>query len=253
MLLAPAFVLFWEMRPDRVDVWIASELGRQLGVHPVVDLGIQSAIVHNILGGFWFAAVVFVLWTGKGKERSQVAERRIETMLVGSALAVTLALLCGSAWRWEPPNHNGALAHFFPSYLLPNPNQNSFPSASTALYSSVAAGVVSLCRPAGLVLWVLVFCAVGLPRMYVGGHYASDVVAGALLGLAGYFVARKFIEPMLPRVTSHLSIRFLRSPWLRITQETLIFFWIVELAVGFREVAWTAHILEYLARRGLIH
>lgn len=249
-LIFPFFIL---MRPDRLDLWIVDRLGRLVGQHPIFDLGIQSAIGHNVLGGYWFAAAVFVLWMERDRLAVPQARQRMWVVLAGSLLAVALALLCGLFLRWAPPNRIPSLAHFFPYYILPNPNQNCFPSVSVALYASVASGVYSLHRPAGLALWFLVFGAVGLPRMYVGGHYASDVLVGAVLGLFAYFVARRRIEPWLSPCMASLSRRTQRARWIAIAGEAVMFVWILQLAVEFREAVWVTHIMEFLAGRGGIH
>jgi undecaprenyl-diphosphatase len=248
-LFAPALPFLWAMRPDRVDVWFAATMGRFMERWQLFGVGIQSAIVHDMLGGFWFALAVFIYWTGAGAPASTDRVRRIATILIGSLFSVVLALLCGRLFGWLPPNQNPALAHYFPGYILANVNQNSFPSASTALYAAVAAGLFSISRPIGAALWALVLLAVGLPRMFVGGHYASDVVAGALVGLIGYLAARSWIEPWLSRAEANLSAGFRRRRWLRVAAEIVVFVWIFQLAVEFREVVWVTHILEFFLGR----
>lgn len=67
-------------------------------------------------------------------------------------------------------------------------------AAAVALYGSLAIVVWSLTRRAGprvvfAVLAVVVPVAVGLSRAYRGMHYASDIVVGALVGLACIAVA----------------------------------------------------------------
>jgi len=82
-----------------------------------------------------------------------------------------------------------------------------------------------------------------LPRMYVGGHYLSDVVAGLVLGLVSYIGARCLLEarvvPVAERFLSEES-RF------RVLGELLVFAWIWQVAVEFREVVWGKNSLEYL-------
>lgn len=72
--------------------------------------------------------------------------------------------------------------------LVYEPDPNSFPSGHTsAAFAAAAAWWKTLSkgwmRAAGLVLAV----CMGLSRLYVGVHYPSDVLAGALVGtLCGY-------------------------------------------------------------------
>ncbi|MFZ2033323.1 MAG: phosphatase PAP2 family protein, partial [Candidatus Dormiibacterota bacterium] len=71
--------------------------------------------------------------------------------------------------------------HFVPLY--PHPPNNSFPSSLTA-FAAVAAvvGVLAWGR-LGLV-FVLGMVVVGFGCVYVGVHYATDVIAGAGIGAA---------------------------------------------------------------------
>jgi membrane-associated phospholipid phosphatase len=152
------------------------------------------------------------------------------------------------SWReiWHlgfPPSRNPILAHYYPDYLWENINDNSFPSQSTALYAAVAAGIFSLNRVVGSGLWVGLALLVSLPRIYVGGHYPSDVFAGVVLGLLGYIVARTFFEPF---VCPYLGRLFERNMWPRLLGEFVVFLWILQIADEFREFVWIIGSVKYV-------
>ncbi len=171
-----------------------ARLARLAGRYPHFDMGIRSAIRHNVLGGFWYAAAIFILWVQGARSSKQNARRRVLTILLATGLAILLTILAGDVVSWLPPSRHPLLADLYPPYFGSNPNTNSFPSQSTALYSAVAAGIYSLDALLGSILWVGVAILVALPRVYVGGHYPSDVLAGLAVGVTGYVVVRHLLE-----------------------------------------------------------
>jgi hypothetical protein len=109
----------------------------------------------------------------------------------------------------------------------------------------VAAGIYSLHRFAGILLWLGLPLLVALPRMYVGGHYLTDVMAGLLLGMAGYMVSRYLLEP---RLGERLQ-RFMDRPGaVRVLTEMVVFAWILQIAVGFRDAVWFRNGLRILVQ-----
>src|SRR6266550_4009516 len=59
---------------------------------------------------------------------------------------------------------------------------SSFPSDHAALFVALLAGIWLACRRAGLILLLYVLIAILFPRIYIGIHYPTDVLAGAVLG-----------------------------------------------------------------------
>lgn len=241
-ILCEAFVVLI-LVPTRFDLWFAALLGKLLGRSELFDRSVQSAIRHNVLGGFWFAAALFILWALAARSSDAKMRVRLLTTLVGSGLAVLLTLICGEIIEWPPPANFPGLAKLFPPYLDLNPNTNCFPSQSTAVYTCVAAGVYSIQRSLGWLLWVVVPVAVSLPRMYVGGHYATDILAGLILGLAGYGVTRSLLET---RLISKADEILDSGPRLRLVRDLLVFTWILQIAVEFRDAVWVQYSAETL-------
>lgn len=74
---------------------------------------------------------------------------------------------------------------------------SSFPSDHAALFVALAAGVWLVSRRAGTALLAYVALFICLPRIYIGIHYASDVLAGA--GLGAVLVSLCAWEPLRRR------------------------------------------------------
>jgi undecaprenyl-diphosphatase len=67
---------------------------------------------------------------------------------------------------------------------------SSFPSDHAVLFSALAAGLYLVSRRLGLWMYLYTAIFILLPRVYLGIHYPSDIVVGALLGLAAAFCVR---------------------------------------------------------------
>lgn len=234
------------IHPTRLDFHLAAALARFLGKHSLLGLCVQSAIGHHVLGGLLFAVALFVLWV-QAERTGQTGNRvRILTILFASLVSIGLAVLVGLLVSWLPPSRQPGLAHLYPSYLIPDINTNSFPSQSTTVYTSIAAGILSLNRVAGACLLGAVLLFVSLPRLCVGGHFLTDVLVGLGLGIAGYLVARLLLERT---VSTRIAPAFNLHDWRYIALEACVFLWILEVAVDFQEGVWFLNALRYFYAR----
>jgi undecaprenyl-diphosphatase len=60
---------------------------------------------------------------------------------------------------------------------------NSFPSDHSMLFCALSAGLWTVNRRVGTVALIWSLVVIDFPRVYLGIHYPSDVVAGAILGI----------------------------------------------------------------------
>ena len=228
-----------------MDESIVRQLAQFLGRFPRFDLLIQSAIVHNVLGGFWYGAALFLFWVRGNRPGEESTRRRILTTLSGTLVAILLMILAEKLITWPPPMRLPALAHFYPKYIYLDPGDSSFPSQSTTLYAAVAAGIWSFDKRAGWLLWLGVVFLVGLPRVYLGGHYPTDVAAGIAIGLAGYVIARRLFEPKL---VTYAEQQLLREGWREGVIELVVFGWILLVATEFRDFDWLGKLTTALLK-----
>jgi undecaprenyl-diphosphatase len=67
---------------------------------------------------------------------------------------------------------------------------SSFPSDHAVLFFALATGLYLVSRRMGWLMYLYTIVFILLPRVYLGIHYPSDILAGALLGVAAASTAR---------------------------------------------------------------
>ncbi|WP_040196571.1 phosphatase PAP2 family protein [Candidatus Soleaferrea massiliensis] len=97
------------------------------------------------------------------------------------------------------------ISHDLPPLILP-PVGYSFPSGHTQQAFTVATVLLFANKKLGVIA-MAVASLVGFSRMYVGVHYPTDVLVGALLGIAIGFLVDRLIDSWLTRRKQSRSVR----------------------------------------------
>lgn len=157
----------------RVLEWLAAHRS------PVLDL-VMLALTEVGRGG----AVWAVMAIARGAARRRLAMAACQVVLaVTVAWIIPDAVLKPLAARPRP-----FVTHADLPLLREQPPDYSFPSghASTAVAGAYA---LTAMWPAGRAAWWTLAACIALSRAYLGVHYPTDLVAGALLGwFIGWFV-----------------------------------------------------------------
>jgi undecaprenyl-diphosphatase len=156
-----------------------------------------------LLQGGVMMALFWSAWFGADDTRD--ARRRRQTVL-SSLLAMYTALLLGLAIRaalpFRPrPLRDASIVFNLPFGFDTLGASTSFPSGHAVVFFALATGLWTISKRLGLLgsLYALLF--VCLPRMYLGLHYPSDIVAGAAVAVATTVAVNRmllgsaFIEP----------------------------------------------------------
>ncbi|RUL79985.1 phosphatase PAP2 family protein [Dyella choica] len=138
--------------------------------------------------GLGLICLLWWIWFRNGPD-----VRRDREIVICTAVATMLALFTGRLLaHYLPfrlrPFADPALALRFPAEVstcrVPVLRSwSSFPSDHAMMWCAVATGVYLASRRLGIVAFVYTIAFICFPRIYLGMHYPTDVLAGAVLGV----------------------------------------------------------------------
>jgi membrane-associated phospholipid phosphatase len=181
-----------------LDVSLFRALNDFCGLNPALD---RIAVYAAIVQGTIFVGIVGGLWY-----RPEDRKRQRETIII-MILAIAVSLIVNRTvstllpFRHRPMYALGANAPSF-EWHADLEHWSSFPSDTATFVFAIAAGFWLASRWWGFAFGVLA-TSTSLARVYLGIHYPSDIVVGALLGVATTlaltreFVRRKIAAPIL--------------------------------------------------------
>ena len=158
--------------------------------------GVMEVLVSDYFVPVAGSLLLVALWlTGTHETRPL---NQITTMIaaggIGAANAIT-TIINGIVERPRPFVDNDLTLLFYA------PTDPSFPSNTASVGFALATAVFLRHRRLGGALYALAFCW-GLARVYAGVHYPTDVLAGAVVGVAGSLAMAALIRLLsfLPRL-----------------------------------------------------
>jgi undecaprenyl-diphosphatase len=188
--IAIEFINDFSHRSQTFDTWVYILSDRHL---------FRGGIVLAILWALWFAR--------DNEEDVSEARKTILSTFAGvlSALLLGKFIALSLPFRLRPMNNTSL--HFHLPYSVPAgrvDNWNSaFPSDHAILFVGLATGVFLVSRRIGILSFFYVLLFIMIPRIYLGYHYPTDLLSGALLGSGCVMLANipmikiTFMEPLL--------------------------------------------------------
>jgi len=147
-------------------------------------------------------AMLCAIWFDTRERRQWQWQRQ---MVVATVLSGVLALFIGRVLAHylpfrQRPLYDSSLHLTFPIAATPEAvlrTWSSFPSDHAMLWSAVAMGIFLVSRWMGVLALLQCAFLICLPRVYLGLHYPSDVLAGIILGVGVTCVVTR--KPIMER------------------------------------------------------
>lgn len=168
------------------DSWITLHLNLFARRSWVFDETVSFLSVNYLLKGGVLMLFVWWAWFRSDGRDSKERDHIIATMLgcvVALAIGRLMVILLPFRVR---PLHEMGLNLVMPYGVSEDAlaKLSSFPSDHAVLFFGLVTGLFFVSRALGVFALLYTILVVALPRMYLGLHYATDILGGALVGIA---------------------------------------------------------------------
>ncbi len=140
------------------------------------DNFIKGGVIVSILWFFWF------------QKSSKIIFNRecIIIAIISCLVAMVVARVMASSlpFRLRPIlNTDLNFVKPFGSTAASLESWSSFPSDHAVMFFSLATGIFLISKKVGILTYLYVLIFICFPRVYLGYHYATDILAGAIIGV----------------------------------------------------------------------
>jgi undecaprenyl-diphosphatase len=177
---------------DGIDLWILTVLTGFAGRSPILDHFINAVSRLDIFKGVALMCLFWYTWAEASGDAAgrplEDRQQRLVSVLIGTILLGALSRVLQVTLQLHQRPLLSNLGLTFPATGFAADglsNWNSFPSDHAMFFFALGTGLWSIDRTAGLIAFIWTIVVIDIPRIYLGIHYPSDVVFGALFGFLG--------------------------------------------------------------------
>jgi len=170
-----------------VDLSVIHFLNPYARVSRAFDDFMVAIAFNNLFKAGPLLVALWALWFSKNPVGRQERRTRIISVTLASCFAAAVSVVLTHLLPWRPrPLIEPRLDFITPFGMAPEgwDRVSSLPSDHAALFFGLAGGLFLISRVWGLLALLHALLFIAFPRAYLGLHYASDLAAGAAIGLA---------------------------------------------------------------------
>lgn len=215
------------------DFWILRVATLPANRWPAFDAWVNLLSSWELVKGGAVMALFWWCWAEQGKNATRTRTLLVE-MLLAAALALIAASLLAMALPYRP---RPRIAIGMDPTLSPGWDQwSAFPSDHASLFFALAAGFFRLDRRLGWLALAHAVLVVSLPRVYLGLHYPTDILGGALLGFGATAVAKRWRR--IGNIASRIVAWQVRRPRAAMATLFVVTYLVATLFTDLRRPAW---------------
>jgi len=172
--------MFWGL-----DARVSAALNAYVGRSWTLDTFCVLVASNFLFKGAWVVALYPWAWF-QGDEKDRGPRALLVSGLLAAVASVPLSRVIGGLLPFrERPIRNPLLHLHLAAGLAPDTllHWTSFPSDHAALFAALATTLLWVSWPVGLLACCYVLAVIDLPRLYLGIHYPTDILAGTVLGV----------------------------------------------------------------------
>lgn len=183
-----------------------------------LDSLVNLFVVNNLLKGGVLAMVIWFFWFDNTEPSQAYRRQMLLATLAGTLIAMFLArvLVHELPYRTRPLYNKelhfvAPIADWRTRELASFVDINAMPSDTATLSLALAVGILLISRRVGLLVLAYVVLFICIPRIYLGIHNPTDLIAGGILGTTCVLLTtrtvmlKRFFAPLLTLGNNHPS------------------------------------------------
>lgn len=176
-------ILAWGLNSFDRDILLF--LNQFAGRFPVFDALVTVLATRNLLKGAIITVVFVWIWFRTGSDKTRDREWVIWALFISLvSVLIARALAYSLPFRERPLRVPDLQFHMpYAADRLALMGWSSFPSDHAAIFFAASTTLLFISRRLGILSLLYTFFVICIPRIYLGVHYPTDIVAGALIGI----------------------------------------------------------------------